>query len=96
VASKMSELQDALNRYGETSIQNYKIIHPVGEKIIEGFGVYLGDSGCVFGVPPPEIGKMTVATIATHNSAAIARRKYRKMTVALNRNFAGSVPNRNR
>lgn len=52
IASKMSELQDALNRYGEASIQNYKIIHPIGEKIIEGFGDYLGDSTCVFGVPP--------------------------------------------
>jgi hypothetical protein len=51
-ASKMSELQDALNRYGETSIQNYKIIHPIGEKLIEGFSVYLGETGCVFGVPP--------------------------------------------
>jgi hypothetical protein len=29
----------------------------------------------------------------THHGA---RRKHRKMTVALNRNFAGSVPNRNR
>lgn len=48
----MSELQDALDRYGEASIRNYKIIHPIGEKIIEGFGEYLGDADCVFGVPP--------------------------------------------
>jgi hypothetical protein len=48
----MSELQDALNRYGETSIRNYKIIHPTGEMVIEGFGDYLGEAGCVFGVPP--------------------------------------------
>jgi hypothetical protein len=48
----MSELQDALNRYGETSIRNYKVIHPIGEKIIDGFGAYLGDSRCVFGAPP--------------------------------------------
>jgi hypothetical protein len=50
--SKMSELQDAMNRYGETSIQNYKIVHPIGEKVIEGFGAYLGEADCVFGVPP--------------------------------------------
>jgi hypothetical protein len=50
--SKMSELQDAMNRYGETSIRNYKIVHPIGEKIIEGFSGYLGEAGCVFGVPP--------------------------------------------
>jgi hypothetical protein len=48
----MSELQDALNRYGEASIRNYKIIHPIGEKVIEGFGAYLGEANCVFGVPP--------------------------------------------
>jgi hypothetical protein len=48
----MTELQDALNRYGETSIQNYKIIHPIGEKVIEGFSAYLGEADCVFGVPP--------------------------------------------
>jgi hypothetical protein len=52
VASKMSELQDALNRYGQTSIRNYKIIHPIGETVIEGLGDYLGEIGCVFGVPP--------------------------------------------
>lgn len=52
MASKMSELQDALNRYGATSIRNYEIIHPIGEKVIEGFGKYLGEAGCVFGVPP--------------------------------------------
>jgi hypothetical protein len=52
VASKMSELQDALNRYGQTSIRNYKIIHPFGETVIEGLGDYLGEIGCVFGVPP--------------------------------------------
>lgn len=52
MASKMSELQDALNRYGEMSIRNYKIIHPIGEKVIDGFGAYLGEAGCVFGVPP--------------------------------------------
>jgi hypothetical protein len=50
--SKMSELQDAMNRYGETSIRNYNIVHPIGEKIIEGFSAYLGEAGCVFGVPP--------------------------------------------
>jgi hypothetical protein len=50
--SKMSELQDAMNRYGDTSIRNYKIIHTIGEKVIEGFGSYLGEAGCVFGVPP--------------------------------------------
>jgi hypothetical protein len=50
--SKMSELQDALNRYGEASVQNYKIVHPIGEKVIKGFGDYLGEAGCVFGVPP--------------------------------------------
>jgi hypothetical protein len=49
---KMSELQDAMNRYGETSIRNYKIVHPIGEKIIDGFSAYLGESACVFGVPP--------------------------------------------
>jgi hypothetical protein len=51
-APRMSELQDALNRYGETSIRNYKIIHPIGEKVVQGFGDYLGEAGCVFGVPP--------------------------------------------
>jgi hypothetical protein len=50
--SRMSELQDALNRYGETSIRNYKIIHPIGEKVIEGFSAYLGEAGCVLNVPP--------------------------------------------
>jgi hypothetical protein len=52
VGTKMSELQDALNRYGETSIRNYKLIHPIGEEVIEGFSAYLGEAGCVFGVPP--------------------------------------------
>jgi hypothetical protein len=50
--SKMSELQDALNRYGEVSVQNYKIVHPLGEKIIDGFGGYLGEAGNASGVPP--------------------------------------------
>jgi hypothetical protein len=50
--SKMSELQDALNRYGEVSVQNYKIVHPLGEKIIDGFGGYLGETGNASGVPP--------------------------------------------
>jgi hypothetical protein len=48
----MSELQAAMDRYGETSIRNYKIIHPIGERVIEGFGTYLGEAVCVFGVPP--------------------------------------------
>jgi hypothetical protein len=52
VASKMRELQDALNRYGEASVQNYNIIHPLGEKVLDGLGAYLGEHGCVFGVPP--------------------------------------------
>jgi hypothetical protein len=50
--SKMSELQDALNRYGEASVQNYKIVHPLGEMIIDGLGAYLGGAGSVSGVPP--------------------------------------------
>ena len=52
VASKMTELQNALNRYGEASVENYKIIHPIGEKVLDGLGGYLGVHGCVFGVPP--------------------------------------------
>jgi hypothetical protein len=50
--SKMTELQDALNRYGEASVQNYKLIHPIGEKVLDGLGTFLGEPGCVFGVPP--------------------------------------------
>jgi hypothetical protein len=52
MTSKMSELQDAMNRYGESSIRNYQTIHPIGEKLIEGFDAYLGVPGCVLGVPP--------------------------------------------
>jgi len=52
VTSKISELQEAMNRYGETSIRNYQTIHPIGERLIEGFGGYLGVPDCVLGVPP--------------------------------------------
>ena len=52
MTSKMSELQEAMNRYGETSVRNYQTIHPIGEKLIEGFEAYLGVPGCVLGVPP--------------------------------------------
>jgi hypothetical protein len=48
----MSELQEVMKRYGETSVRNYQIIHPIGEKLIEGFDSYLGVPGCVLGVPP--------------------------------------------
>jgi len=48
----MAELQDALNRYGDASVQNYKIIHPIGEKVLDGLSTFLGERGCVFGVPP--------------------------------------------
>ena len=49
VTSKMSELQEAMNRYGASSVRNYQTIHPIGEKLIEGFGTYLGVPGCVLG-----------------------------------------------
>jgi hypothetical protein len=52
VTSKMSELQEAMNRYGASSVRNYQTVHPIGEKLIEGFGTYLGVAGCVLGVPP--------------------------------------------
>jgi hypothetical protein len=48
----MSELQEAMSRYGETSVRNYQTIHPIGEKLIEGFEAYLGVPGRVVGVPP--------------------------------------------
>lgn len=48
----MSELQDAMNRYGEASVRNYQTAREIGEKVISGFGHYLGDPESVFGVPP--------------------------------------------
>jgi hypothetical protein len=51
--SKMSELQDAMALYGETSVRVRDIIHAVGNNVIEGLPGYLGASrNCVFGVPP--------------------------------------------
>jgi hypothetical protein len=52
VNSKMSELQEVMSRYGETSVRNYQTIHPIGERLIEGFEAYLGVAGCAQGVPP--------------------------------------------
>ena len=57
VASKMSELQEAMNRYGETSVRNFQTIHPIGEKLIEGFEAYLGVPGCVLGVSYGRLGR---------------------------------------
>ena len=52
MTSKMSELQEAMNRYGQTSLRNDQTIHPIGERLIEGFDAYLGVPGCISGVPP--------------------------------------------
>jgi hypothetical protein len=48
----MAELQEAMNRYSATSVRNYQTIHPIGEKLIKGFGAYLGVPDYVLGVPP--------------------------------------------
>jgi hypothetical protein len=52
IETKLAELQVAMNRYGEASIQNYRTIHPIGEKIIDGFAAYLGEGSATLGVPP--------------------------------------------
>lgn len=52
MTSRMAELQDAMNRYGEASVRNFETIHSIGEMVIAGFDAYLGVPGSVFGVPP--------------------------------------------
>jgi hypothetical protein len=52
MTSRMAELQDAMNRYGAASIRNFTVVRALGEKIVAGFGGYLGKPNCVVGVPP--------------------------------------------
>jgi len=77
VSAKMSELQEAMNRYGATSVRNYQTIHPIGERLIKGFEAYLGVPGCVLGVPPTgewrhDAGDYSDTKFSTHKAGLLS------------------------
>lgn len=52
LSKRMRELQDAMVRYSETTIKNYRVIHAFGDAIVERLPGFLGEGSEVIGVPP--------------------------------------------
>ena len=50
----MVELQNAMNRYGEATVENYRVIHEFGDTLIGKMKTYLGEGAEVRGVPPKD------------------------------------------
>jgi hypothetical protein len=52
LSERMQELQEAMVRYSEMTVMNYKVIHAFGEAILERLPGFLGEGSHVIGVPP--------------------------------------------
>lgn len=54
MSPRMVELQNAMNQYGEATVENYRVIHEFGDTLIEKMKAYLGEGAEVMGVPPKD------------------------------------------
>jgi hypothetical protein len=52
LSNRMQELQDAMSRYSDMTIKNFRAIHAFGDAIVEHLPSYLGEGAEVLGVPP--------------------------------------------
>jgi len=52
LSERMLVLQDAMEKYSEITIKNYRFIHAFGDAIIERLPGYLGEGSQVLGVAP--------------------------------------------
>jgi hypothetical protein len=52
LSERMQELQDAMVRYSELTIKNFRVIHAFGDAIVQRLPTFLGEGAEVIGVPP--------------------------------------------
>lgn len=76
LSERMRELQDAMSRYSDMTIRNYKAIHSFGDAIIEYLPSYLGEGSAALGVPPTgeyhtNAGDCRDAKFSTHSSGVL-------------------------
>jgi len=77
LSPRMAELQTAMNRYGEMTVKNFKIIHAFGDSIVGRLQEYLGEGASVLGVPPAgeyrtNGGDYRGAKFSTHHNGALS------------------------
>ena len=76
LSERMQELQNAMARYSQLTVENYKVIYAFGEAIVTCLPGFLGEGAAVIGVPPfgeykTDVSDYRGAKFSTHSTGTL-------------------------